>query len=451
MLNLKLKNNYMRLSKYTFLFPDQQSSKYYIYNTLSNTLMNIDIEIYNVLLECKKNNRKFIKEKIDEELYKILEEKRFIVDNDKDEFLLYKSILQSQRSDSTHMHLTIAPTMDCNFSCHYCFEKKEKNYINSDTIDSLIKYLETKNNIESIFLTWFGGEPLMAIEQIKEFYTKFKKVWKKDFKSNIITTGYHITPEVIAMLKEVEISSIQITLDGDKSSHNRIKYLDESTDVFSHIINNLELIEKYAPEIHVTIRVNISKENAKEYVGLYSFLKKKLKKIGIAPAFVKNRSKNNCDLNNYYFNRQESSQFIIDLIKKHNIHSPWITYPSRFFEECAIRNKNSLALDPDGYVYKCWEIIGNKQYAVGKLIDGEIKDINYTMLNRQMYGADPIEDKICSKCSYLPICNGGCPIQRIENEFENGNNDICTFYKGFLPEFMRIHLALKKTGFKNYR
>ncbi|MDH6311014.1 hypothetical protein M2448_003968, partial [Dysgonomonas sp. PF1-14] len=31
--------------------------------------------------------------------------------------------------------------------------------------------------------------------------------------------------------------------------------------------------------------------------------------------------------------------------------SPWITYPSRFFEECAIRNKNALALDPDGYIY----------------------------------------------------------------------------------------------------
>ncbi|WP_280697228.1 SPASM domain-containing protein [Dysgonomonas sp. PF1-14] len=100
------------------------------------------------------------------------------------------------------------------------------------------------------------------------------------------------------------------------------------------------------------------------------------------------------------------------------------------------------------YIYKCWEIIGNKQYAVGKLIDGEIKEINHIMLNRQMYGADPIEDKTCSKCSYLPVCNGGCPIQRIENEFENGNNDMCTFYKDFLPEFMKIHLALKKKVLK---
>ncbi|MDH6341135.1 hypothetical protein M2449_004182, partial [Dysgonomonas sp. PF1-16] len=32
----------MKLSKYMFLFPDQQNSKYYIYNTLSNTLMNVN-------------------------------------------------------------------------------------------------------------------------------------------------------------------------------------------------------------------------------------------------------------------------------------------------------------------------------------------------------------------------------------------------------------------------
>jgi len=142
---------------------------------------------------------------------------------------------------------------------------------------------------------------------------------------------------------------------------------------------------------------------------------------------------------------------ILNLFHNHGIHSPAIRYPSRFFEECAIRSRTSTNIDPEGYVYKCWEIIGNKKYAIGKLNDGKITEINSITLNRQRYGSDTLDDKTCSRCSYLPVCNGGCPIQRIENEFEGGKNDVCTLYKGYLPEFLKAHLKLKKAGFANTR
>lgn len=112
---------------------------------------------------------------------------------------------------------------------------------------------------------------------------------------------------------------------------------------------------------------------------------------------------------------------------------------------CAIRNEMAIAFDPEGYAYKCWEVIGNKEYAIGKLNDdGILTDINQTILNRQLYGADTFDDPICSQCKYLPICNGGCPIQRIENKFEGGHNDCCSHYKGFMPDFLKIHIARKK-------
>lgn len=76
--------------------------------------------------------------------------------------------------------------------------------------------------------------------------------------------------------------------------------------------------------------------------------------------------------------------------------------------------------------------------------DGILTDINQTILNRQLYGADTFDDPICSQCKYLPICNGGCPIQRIENKFEGGHNDCCSHYKGFMPDFLKIHIARKK-------
>jgi len=440
----------MKLSKYTFLFPAEED--YYIYNTLSNALLSIDKDSYNILIKKQTEKSTVSEDDIDKELYEVLDEKRFITENDKDEFLAYKSMIHLQRNSKNFMHLTIAPTMDCNFSCHYCFEKKEKKYITSEVIDSLIKYVEQQKELSNIFITWFGGEPLMALDKIREFYDKFQKIWgEKAFSSNIITTAYYITPEVIEILKAVKISSMQITLDGGRETHNKIKQTEGCSDVFSKIIENIDLITETAPEINVVIRVNLTKENANEYIQLHSFLNNRYKgkNLGIAPGLVKDRGCNRGENSSLFFNHKEYAEFVLNLFNTYGIHSPALHYPSRFFEECAIRNPTSTNIDPEGYVYKCWEVIGNKKYAIGKLDDGIITEVNATMLNRQLYGADTLDDKKCVQCSYLPVCNGGCPIHRIENEFEGAKNDVCCLHKGYLPEFLKAHLKLKKAGFAN--
>ena len=76
-------------------------------------------------------------------------------------------------------------------------------------------------------------------------------------------------------------------------------------------------------------------------------------------------------------------------------------------------------------------------------MDGALEQVNIQNLNRQLYGADPLSDPVCMKCAYLPICCGGCPIQRIQNEFENGKNICCTYYKNHIKEFMLEHIRKK--------
>lgn len=144
------------------------------------------------------------------------------------------------------------------------------------------------------------------------------------------------------------------------------------------------------------------------------------------------------------FSHKEKAEFVKELYYLHDIYSSYLQYPERFFNECAIKNDVAISFDPEGYAYKCWEIIGNKEYSIGKLnSDGGIGNINYKVLNRQLYGADILDDHTCSQCKYLPICHGGCPIQRIENEFECGKNCSCTHYKGCLEEFLKIHINYK--------
>ncbi len=441
----------MKISKYTFIF-DVDNVEYYIYSTLSNALLEIDEESYLILLNAQKNKLDIVSSDLDNELYTILESKKFIVENDIDSFLYYKSVITAQRNSQSFMHLTIAPTMDCCFRCYYCFEEyKEKNYMAEGVMDSIIKYLNSLPSKPELKLTWFGGEPLMALSQMKQFYDKLMAGYKKPVSSNIITTGFHIDKTAIKIMEDMRVEQLQITLDGQRETHNSIKKTSECMDVFSKVLHNVDLILSTS-DIHVVFRINLTKKNAHEYVGLYHYLVERFKdykKKGIAPGFVMNRGvcENSSNSDSLFFSSKEAAQFTLNLWNKYQIHTPFLRYPSMFFTECAIRGAVAVSFDPEGYAYKCWEVIGNKKYAIGRLNkDGKLENINNVILNRHLYAADPLEDPICVKCRYLPICNGGCPIQRIENLFEKKKNDCCIFHKGKIKEFLSIYLKLKKKG-----
>ncbi len=441
----------MIVSLYTFFFDSENN--YYLYNTLSNALLAIDKDTYLYLRCCHETNQLLETDLICPELWEILINKYFITENQKDDFLLYKSMILPIRAQKNFMHLTIAPTMECNFHCFYCFEKeKPKGIMTEETMDAIVKYVESIPELQKIYLTWFGGEPLMAINQMEIFHEKLLSKFNKDFGSNIITTGYFLSKAIIPILQKINIQSVQITLDGHKERHNKVKHLPGNEDVFSTVLSNVDLLTDMAPEINVVFRVNVTHDNISEYASLFKLLVDRYnnKNVTISPGIVQDRSKGRLK-NSNFLNRGEISEFILDLWHTHRIYTPWLRYPNNNCNECAIRDQRAISFDSEGYAYKCWEMIGQRRFAIGKLsTDGEIKDINHVLLNRQLYGADPLDNSQCSICAYLPICEGGCPIQRIQNEFEDDTNDVCTTYKDYLEEFLKIHIALKEAGYENH-
>lgn len=443
-----------KVSKYTFLF--EGNGGFYAYNSLSNSLIEIDESVYDKLSKAKKELADILPDDFDLDLFDVLTKNIIITESEKDDYLTYKSNIYSLRNSDKGMHITIAPTMECCFNCHYCFEKnKTKGKMSSEVMDRIVKYVETKENLKAIHITWFGGEPLMATEQIELFYDKIKPIIvDKDYQSNIVTTAYFVNENTVRVFKKIGITDIQVTVDGMKDTHNKIKNFEGAGDVFEKIMQNIEYLNDNLPEVQIAIRVNLTKDNAHEYPLLVDMLKARFinrKNIFAVPAFVLDKGENSChgQCNNSLFNPSEKTKYILELYNK-GYGSHFVRYPEMFFYECAVRNKMAVSFDPEGYVYKCWEMLGNRDYSIGRLdSDGKLVDINTKAYNRQMYGADPLESNTCRQCKYLPICNGGCPIHRIQNEFEGDNNSCCTHYKGYMEEFLKIHIACKKQERKN--
>jgi len=87
-------------------------------------------------------------------------------------------------------------------------------------------------------------------------------------------------------------------------------------------------------------------------------------------------------------------------------------YPNPSVLPCGAVNVGTFAIDPDGYVYKCWEVIGIREEAVFHLAKPE-------MINKQQLrwiNWDAKDDQECGDCKFLPMCNGGCVLAAMKGK-----------------------------------
>ena len=374
-----------------------------------------------------------------DEIVQDLKKACIIEEQCQDSFLRYQAITWGRRKVSNVYNITIAPTMDCNYHCYYCFEHPDKEYMSDATIEKVVKYINGIKNCKQMNLTWFGGEPLMAIEQIRKITDKIHlpKRSGKDF--SIITNGYYLTKDVVDELEDLKIDSLQLTADGLFDDYNRVKCMKNDRKCFDAFLKNVDYFAEKHKKIRLILRVNLNRQLKDKFLEIaFFFLNRYPNNHNIFPhpAFLKNI----CNTTNQsqacmFCDGTEKMEFSIDLF--HKTGNKEFLYPSNHFGECAIRNENSWAFGPDGSVYKCWENIGKKEAKIGFLnAKGEIMINDYPRLLRYLYGADPLNHEDCKKCFYLPICYGGCPHQRILEEYGDAPIEPCAKDNDYIERYL---------------
>lgn len=420
-------------SRYTYTF--YKDNKYYLYNSLSNCLAEIDKCLYSTIENGRKNHSIA---SIAEEMILQLKHMKVIVENDDDEINKIKYINRMRRQNNKRLILTINPTLACNFNCPYCFEISHPNlYMNDQVEEQIIQYVKSCNEAKAIDVTWFGGEPLLAFNRIKSLTRKFLET-KLAFTANMITNGFLLTDDVVSEFDSLFIKSIQVTIDGMAEHHNQRRCLKSGKPTFDKIIDNIDHMQSKYPHIRIAIRVNIDESNEEEFIQLYHFLSTKhYPNVNVSLAFVKNLS--DCKTCANLCNRERQANFIKKVQEKYGVDGGFI-YPMSNRYECAIRNQNAVVIGPMGEVYKCWNDVGNMSRVIGK-IGGKVE--NETLLLRYLVGADPFEDQKCIECLLLPVCGGGCPLSRIQKKYESKEVDYCPLIKDNLSEFLLAHIAQK--------
>ena len=347
----------MELSKYNIY--SQKNNTITIFNTFSSALIQLDEESFKNLLTDKNDSNLTCK----------LLDMGILIRCREDEIRKYKYIQYSRMFRNNQILLYICPTMNCNFSCSYCFEagnKKESN-MSPEVEDAIVRFI-SKNKDKKIFLTWFGGEPLLNLKTIKNITDKLREMSIK-YSSSLITNGSLLTKQAIDILKNIPIEFIQISIDGTKDTHDKRRYLHSGRGTFDTIIKGMKRVLNET-SIPITIQVAIDKTNYQEYEKLISYFNEQFfpfiesKRIQLNFNIIKDRT--NFDKYGICMNHQDYFHYLIHLKKLKIANTVNISLPA-MAQPCMYNSVGSYAITPDGEIYKCIEHAGNIKKSVGNI------------------------------------------------------------------------------------
>ena len=119
----------------------------------------------------------------------------------------------------------------CNLNCSYCFASQGKYHgdrammsleVGKRALDFLVENSGSRHNLEVDF---FGGEPLMnfdVVKQMVEYARSIEKEHNKNFRFTLTTNGMLIDDDVIDFANR-EMSNVVLSLDGRKEIHDRYR------------------------------------------------------------------------------------------------------------------------------------------------------------------------------------------------------------------------------------
>lgn len=396
------------ISKYNKCFISNKNK--FVYNLASRKIMQISDETYRMLSEGQE------KHLINMPEYSILKKNGVIFEHCFDEADAFiKSYLNNENS---RLHLVILGSTGCNFRCQYCYIQESTQTFTREYSLRLLKWLDkVLKNYKGLMINWFGGEPLLAKEEVVFLSENILKIANKSHVpliAHMTTNGYFLDIETFKSLIRNRIIYYQITIDGLKDTHDIYRPLKNGNGTYDVIISNLKSIcsQQETGRFFINIRNNITRENRKScedfkdefkslFGGNYHF--------SLTQFPVK-------DWGGERINgiRQELLSET-DLLPLRGVHTTTDLCDSLETVRCYATKRNGFVIDPRCNVYKCSHLYSDKDGLtnyIGKISEeGELSiDENLNM----QWSMPRISNK-CFLCFFLPYCMSYyCPYSKLE-------------------------------------
>ncbi|MDR2835658.1 MAG: radical SAM protein [Bacteroidales bacterium] len=403
-----------KLSKYLYVI--NKCDIVIIYNLFNKKIFAITNEKFKLLQD--KNFSKLKQEK--PHFFTAMEKLGVIIPESFNELDYIKMMSRKIIFGQEEYRLTINPTLECNFNCWYCYEQHNNGKMSKETMNAIVEHIKLKikdKSLKYLNLSWFGGEPLLYFEEVLFPLAKELKILSIEndiiFTNSITTNGYLIDEKRNMSFQEIELNSFQITIDGNKETHNKIRFNKNDKKSFDTIINNINLLSENINN-KILVRINYTQQSIKNIIDILPYFSEKAKK-NIFFLFQQVWQETGIKTVSAEDYKIEFEKLGFQ-IKNNRINDSYYN--------CYADRVEQAVINYDGNVYKCTARDFVNQIPDGKLCENGGIEWDYNLISKR-FGNTTFENKHCIVCDFLPVCMGPCSQKMIEVKETSDFSLIC--------------------------
>lgn len=311
---------------------------------------------------------------------------------------------------------------DCNMKCKYCFASSGDYRIKrtlmsfevgKKAIDFVIKNSNDRKNIEVDF---FGGEPLMnfnVVKEIVEYARSKEKEFNKNFRFTITTNGLLLNDDNMEFINK-NISNIVLSIDGRKSVNDNMRSCVTGEGSYDIILPKIKEMVKRRKSENYYVRGTFTRDNLDFSNDVLHLANEGFDQISVEPVVANKDS--NIDL------REEDLPKIFDEYEKLAIEYVKRNKKGKGFNffhfmmdldggPCGAKRVygcgagfDYVAVTPEGDIYPCHQFVGVEDFKIGNIDSGIT---NMDVCNK--FVQNNVDSKTeCIDCWAKYLCSGGC-------------------------------------------
>ena len=355
---------------------------------------------------------------------------------------------------------------DCNLACKYCFAGEGEYHgrralmsleVGRKALDFLVENSGNRVNLEVDF---FGGEPLMNWQVVKELVAygrSLEEPHHKKFRFTLTTHGALLTDEVMDFVNK-EMSNLVLSIDGRKEIHDLMRPHRGGQGSYDEILPKYKKAAESRNQMNYYVRGTYTRNNTDFSEDVIHLADQGFEQISVEPVVA--------DKKEDYALRMEDVPKLLseyDRLAQEYIRRKRDGKGFQFFHfmidleggPCVAKRLSGcgsgteyLAVTPWGDLYPCHQFVGQEEFLMGNVEDGIVrKDIQDKFKACNVYSK-----KECRDCFAKFYCSGGCAANAWHESGDvNGSYELgCELQRKRVECAIMIKAALAEEERENY-
>ncbi len=312
---------------------------------------------------------------------------------------------------------------DCNLRCKYCFaatgdfcmgERKLLPFeVGKKALDWLVEKSGKRVHLEVDF---FGGEPLMNFEvmkQLVEYGRSIEKEKNKKFKFTTTTNCVLMNDEIIDFLNR-EMGNVVISMDGRPEVHDRMRPTVNGKGSYAIIAEKAKKFAALRGDKEYYVRGTYTGYNKDFSKDVLFLADEGFEQLSVEPVVTDPACEYALHEEDLPQLREEYERLAVAYMDR-RANGKWFNFfhfnvdlaggpcLRKRLTGCGAGNEY-VAVTPDGDIYPCHQFVGREGYRMGSVLDGTF-DRN---IQRRFADNHVLHKEKCRECWARFYCSGGC-------------------------------------------